>query len=247
MPDGHLHTSFVLLADEVISLLLALSRADSTRSVGQHRSDPFVSSSVPPRRRTKLGHPSILRAETHTIVLTLSTSNMSSSSTSLASLHPTISVLPPRTPQPSPPSHHVPTTYWFPTQTYKNPWPSHRSPVNYSTLVNTFFDPGQAPHPDDADPDEGVHPVEEHAETDWSVGEGKVKGMWMGHASFYMGFPRANGGGEVGVLFDPVFEERCSPSSWVGPIRDIKTPCLIPDLPVSDPHCYKAVTFCAGR
>lgn len=68
---------------------------------------------------------------------------------------------------------------------------------------------------------------------DWKVGRGKVKGLWLGHASFLMAMPRAGGGDDLGVLFDPVFEERCSPSTWVGPIRDVDAPCLIPELPVS--------------
>jgi N-acyl-phosphatidylethanolamine-hydrolysing phospholipase D len=36
------------------------------------------------------------------------------------------------------------------------------------------------------------------------------------------------------VLFDPVFEDRCSPFSFVGPKRYTKVPCHIKDLPVVD-------------
>ncbi|KAL7418240.1 beta-lactamase superfamily domain-containing protein [Mrakia frigida] len=154
--------------------------------------------------------------------------------------HPLVHLLPSRLP-PRPKLHHNTPTYFYPTQTYKNPWPSHRSPLsNLATITNAFTDPALEPHPDDHDTEEGKHPVElDVGETDWGRGKGKVKGLWLGHASFLMMMPRAGGErggeeeeeGEVGVLFDPVFEERCSPSTWVGPIRDVEAPCLIPDLP----------------
>lgn len=36
------------------------------------------------------------------------------------------------------------------------------------------------------------------------------------------------------MLFDPVFEDRCSPFSWLGPKRYTKMPCEIKDIPVID-------------
>jgi N-acyl-phosphatidylethanolamine-hydrolysing phospholipase D len=35
-------------------------------------------------------------------------------------------------------------------------------------------------------------------------------------------------------LFDPVFENRCSPLSWLGPQRYTKAPCAIEDIPIID-------------
>jgi hypothetical protein len=39
-------------------------------------------------------------------------------------------------------------------------------------------------------------------------------------------------GGSMGVLLDPVFEKRCSPSDWYGPVRDVEPPCSVDELPV---------------
>ncbi|CDZ96673.1 Predicted Zn-dependent hydrolase (beta-lactamase superfamily) [Phaffia rhodozyma] len=62
--------------------------------------------------------------------------------------------------------------------------------------------------------------------------QGKVRSCWLGHASVLVMVPlRSEGDDEVGVLFDPVFEERCSPSGFVGPVRDISPPCDVKDLP----------------
>jgi L-ascorbate metabolism protein UlaG (beta-lactamase superfamily) len=36
------------------------------------------------------------------------------------------------------------------------------------------------------------------------------------------------------VLFDPVFEDRCSPFSWMGPKRYTEVPCQISDIPIVD-------------
>ena len=36
------------------------------------------------------------------------------------------------------------------------------------------------------------------------------------------------------VLFDPVFSERCSPFSWLGPKRYTEAPCQIEDIPTID-------------
>jgi N-acyl-phosphatidylethanolamine-hydrolysing phospholipase D len=36
------------------------------------------------------------------------------------------------------------------------------------------------------------------------------------------------------VLFDPVFEDRCSPFSWFGPSRYTEPPCKIEDIPMID-------------
>ena len=56
-----------------------------------------------------------------------------------------------------------------------------------------------------------------------------LRATWLGHACYYVEFP-----GGLRVLFDPVFEERCSPFSSVGPKRYTKVPCHIKDLPFVD-------------
>lgn len=56
-----------------------------------------------------------------------------------------------------------------------------------------------------------------------------LRATWLGHACYYVEFP-----GGLRVLFDPVFEDRCSPFSWLGPKRYTEMPCKIEDLPTID-------------
>jgi N-acyl-phosphatidylethanolamine-hydrolysing phospholipase D len=56
-----------------------------------------------------------------------------------------------------------------------------------------------------------------------------LRATWLGHACYYVEFPSG-----LRVLFDPVFEDRCSPFSFMGPKRYTEVPCHIKDLPVVD-------------
>ena len=56
-----------------------------------------------------------------------------------------------------------------------------------------------------------------------------LRATWLGHACYFVEFP--NG---LRVLFDPVFEERCSPFQWLGPKRYTKAPCQVVDIPHID-------------
>ncbi|KAI4132710.1 MAG: hypothetical protein LQ338_000539 [Usnochroma carphineum] len=56
-----------------------------------------------------------------------------------------------------------------------------------------------------------------------------LRATWLGHACYYVEFP-----GGFRVLFDPVFEPRCSPFSWLGPKRYTEVPCEVEDIPVID-------------
>jgi L-ascorbate metabolism protein UlaG (beta-lactamase superfamily) len=58
---------------------------------------------------------------------------------------------------------------------------------------------------------------------------GKLRATWLGHACYYVEFPSG-----LRVLFDPVFTERCSPFSWLGPKRYTEMPCQIKDIPIID-------------
>ncbi|KAI1958063.1 hypothetical protein LOZ59_003611 [Ophidiomyces ophidiicola] len=58
---------------------------------------------------------------------------------------------------------------------------------------------------------------------------GKLRATWLGHACYYVEFP-----GGLRVLFDPVFEDKCSPFSWLGPKRYTEMPCTVEDIPFID-------------
>lgn len=63
--------------------------------------------------------------------------------------------------------------------------------------------------------------------TRWS--SSSLRATWLGHACYYVEYPSG-----LRVLFDPVFEHRCSPFSWLGPQRYTPRPCDIADLPFVD-------------
>ncbi len=56
-----------------------------------------------------------------------------------------------------------------------------------------------------------------------------LRATWLGHACYYIEFPSG-----LRVLFDPVFEDRCSPLSFMGPKRFTPAPCVLTDLPAVD-------------
>ena len=56
-----------------------------------------------------------------------------------------------------------------------------------------------------------------------------LRATWLGHACYFIEFP-----GGFRVLFDPVFSERCSPFSWLGPKRYTEVPCQVEDIPAID-------------
>lgn len=58
---------------------------------------------------------------------------------------------------------------------------------------------------------------------------GALRATWLGHACYYVEYPSG-----LRVLFDPVFEDRCSPFSFMGPKRFTEKPCDIKDLPIVD-------------
>ncbi|WVQ69007.1 uncharacterized protein L199_007219 [Kwoniella botswanensis] len=61
--------------------------------------------------------------------------------------------------------------------------------------------------------------------------------IWLGHASVYLLLPLAipaEGREWRGILLDPVFSERCSPVSFLGPKRRIEAPCRVEELPRVD-------------
>src|ERR1700733_11761933 len=54
----------------------------------------------------------------------------------------------------------------------------------------------------------------------------RLRATWLGHACYYVEFPSG-----LRVLFDPVFEDRCSPFSFMGPQRFTQPPCALRDIP----------------
>ncbi|KAL5629991.1 hypothetical protein BROUX41_001597 [Berkeleyomyces rouxiae] len=62
-----------------------------------------------------------------------------------------------------------------------------------------------------------------------AAGGSTLRATWLGHACYFVEFPSG-----LRVLFDPVFEDRCSPLSFMGPKRYTPRPCTLADLPAVD-------------
>ncbi|KAH8927507.1 Metallo-hydrolase/oxidoreductase [Atractiella rhizophila] len=56
-----------------------------------------------------------------------------------------------------------------------------------------------------------------------------LRATWMGHAAYFLEFPSS-----LRVIFDPVFTDRCSPSSFMGPKRYTPLPAKTADIPIID-------------
>ncbi len=110
---------------------------------------------------------------------------------------------------------------------FTNPWPSWRDQSGPTIMRHLLVRKlkGQMKTPDTTPPTVPVHKPqflpsrETHA----------LRATWLGHACNLVEFP-----GGMRVLFDPVFTERCSHFSWLGPKRYTDIPCQIDDIPLVD-------------
>ncbi|KAK5140559.1 hypothetical protein LTR04_002948 [Oleoguttula sp. CCFEE 6159] len=102
---------------------------------------------------------------------------------------------------------------------FVNPWESYRESTAWQIIS------GKSNAPDTTPPTVPVHPPNFLPTRDTPA----LRATWLGHACFYVEFP-----GGFRVLFDPVFTQRCSPFSFMGPKRYTEMPCEISDIPHID-------------
>lgn len=111
---------------------------------------------------------------------------------------------------------------------FENPWPSWNNQTPWKIMggmIKRRFN-GRANHPDTTPP---TVPIREPQFLPSREQTDKIRATWLGHACYYVEFPSG-----LRVLFDPVFEDRCSPFSWLGPKRYTKMPCKVSDIPIID-------------
>jgi len=108
-----------------------------------------------------------------------------------------------------------------------NPWPSYleRSGLTMMRLILSRMITGKSKTPDTTPP---TVPIRKPSflptrKTD------RLRATWLGHACYYVEFPSG-----LRVLFDPVFTDRCSPLSFMGPKRYTDMPCKVEDIPFID-------------
>lgn len=109
---------------------------------------------------------------------------------------------------------------------FVNPWPSYTDPKLWDILKWIFLGKltGTRTDPDTSNPPRVARPSFLPTRATRAL-----RATWLGHACYYVEFP-----GGMRVLFDPVFTERCSPFSWLGPKRYTDMPCQIEDIPYID-------------
>ncbi|KAH6975588.1 beta-lactamase superfamily domain-containing protein [Ilyonectria destructans] len=112
---------------------------------------------------------------------------------------------------------------------FQNPYPSWAGTIERSTAIREILWPlitGKLKYPDVTPPTVTV------TKPEWLPPNKKpaaLRATWLGHACYYVEFPSG-----LRVLFDPVFEDRCSPFSFIGPKRFTEKPCDIADIPIVD-------------
>ncbi|WRT66303.1 uncharacterized protein IL334_003257 [Kwoniella shivajii] len=85
----------------------------------------------------------------------------------------------------------------------------------------------------DDESDDWREPPVRVIEPTWAEGadQGKEKVTWLGHAGILLQIPWKDKEGHAGVIFDPIFSYRCSPTQYVGPARYLDPPCSVSELP----------------
>ncbi|PFH62750.1 hypothetical protein XA68_12178 [Ophiocordyceps unilateralis] len=112
---------------------------------------------------------------------------------------------------------------------FRNPYPSYPSSIGFGTMLRNVVWPlitGRLKLPDTSLPSIRV------VKPAWlpnRAASNRLRATWLGHACCYVEFPSG-----LRVLFDPVFEDRCSPFTFAGPRRYTRPPCGPAELPVVD-------------
>jgi L-ascorbate metabolism protein UlaG (beta-lactamase superfamily) len=124
-----------------------------------------------------------------------------------------------------PKTHHVGN----PPKGFQNPWsshnPTHSGPLSVLKCRFARDRPEFVPVPADRS---GLVPVQK---VDFSNSDPGFKVTWIGHASFLLQTSRPEGTTRgINILCDPVFSERTSPFTWLGPKRYTPTPCTLQEL-----------------
>ncbi|KAG6040264.1 hypothetical protein E4U41_001101 [Claviceps citrina] len=165
-------------------------------------------------------------------------SSSSSSSSSSRTTTTRVKRLPVRTKLPEEAAanpHHVILSKDGTLAGFRNPYPSAANPPSLGSMLRNVVWPyltGQLRRPDTTSAAAAAAvPVRtpEFLPGRTSSRGGRLRATWLGHACYYVEFPSG-----LRVLFDPVFEDRCSPVGFAGPKRYTRRPCRLQDIPVVD-------------
>ncbi|KAG9013431.1 hypothetical protein FRB90_006052 [Tulasnella sp. 427] len=124
---------------------------------------------------------------------------------------------------------------------FKNPWQSYRQ-ESVSSRIKSLCDHivSRPAVPEDLParlglrkPDFGY--VNSTSSEPTNANRTRMKATWLGHACFLLELPSPEGASRgPRILFDPVFSQRYSPVTFVGPTRHTQPPCKLEELPSVD-------------
>lgn len=112
---------------------------------------------------------------------------------------------------------------------FKNPYPSYSNPAGFWSIFRNIVWPTLTGHLKQPDTSPPTVPVQTPQWLPERTSSAKLRATWLGHACYYVEFPSG-----LRALFDPVFEDRCSPFSFAGPKRYTQRPCCLGDIPFID-------------
>lgn len=138
-----------------------------------------------------------------------------------------ISISSPSNPSPKPEDAAAKKHHNTEAKGFVNPWESYRDVKPWQFMKYVFLGKitGERRDPDTTPPTVPVHQPTFLPSRETPA----LRATWLGHACYYVEFP-----GGLRVLFDPVFTQRCSPFSFLGPKRYTEMPCQIEDIPYID-------------
>ncbi|KAG0557328.1 hypothetical protein KC19_11G120600 [Ceratodon purpureus] len=111
---------------------------------------------------------------------------------------------------------------------FRNPWPSYgKRPSFLSTMKFFMFEMDRSAVSEEVKQRLGA-PLKTNLDALANPPVGALQATWVGHATFLLQFDKLN------VLTDPIWSDRCSPSTIVGPKRFMPVPFPIKDLPPVD-------------
>ncbi|KAK1834210.1 beta-lactamase superfamily domain-containing protein [Podospora conica] len=141
----------------------------------------------------------------------------------------TVTKLPLTNAPPSPTSHHVLDKAGNRLK-FRNPDPSFGPPMSNFQIASAFYTArlaGEVTWPSTATTI--IPSVPPHFLPTRFPPPTSLRATWLGHACALTEFPSG-----LRVLFDPVFEPRCSPLSFLGPSRYSPAPCAPAAIPLVD-------------
>src|SRR5581483_12215795 len=123
--------------------------------------------------------------------------------------------------------HHTPkeTAHRGPNGRFRNPWPG-GEPNGLTQFLRWRRERRAAPPPADPDPSTFARATPSFRTP--RASEGEISATWVGHSTVLVQL------GGLNILTDPIWSDRASPLSWIGPRRWVPPGVAFDSLPPLD-------------